>query len=146
MRQIHVPNDAPSDRSQEVLDLLKRLHAEYSLFDNTLDSDVPDTIVSLTEGQYQGFGMGARRVGNRIIIDFVPKRARDLEKCQKLEQELFTSVREKFPDMLVPEDNSMIPIPPPTPQGPPGAKERVLKYWEERDREEREQSNPGVEN
>jgi hypothetical protein len=66
----------PVTESREIVDKIFIAAAKkFKLFDNTVTSLAPNTIKSIVEKQWFGFGFGARVVGELIVIDFFPNKS-----------------------------------------------------------------------
>jgi hypothetical protein len=48
---------------------------KFGLFDNTTSSTVPQTIRSIIEKDRYGFGLGARIVGETLVVDIFPNKS-----------------------------------------------------------------------
>lgn len=70
--QIHIKIDDVVKDHQTVERILVEACEKFQLYENTKTSKVPQTLISIIEHEQSGFGLGARIVEKRIIVDFFP--------------------------------------------------------------------------
>lgn len=91
-----------ADDSAEAL--VERVFAEvaskYGLVDTKVTSRVEHTICNYSEGFRRGFGLGSRRTGDLILVDFNPREGRT-EHFNAVFESIVTELRKHFGDRMV---------------------------------------------
>ncbi len=97
MKQIHIANAVGVSDVRRITNVLINTKQLFNLFDNTETSKVDKTLYSMTEGEKQGFGFGARIVNNLIIID-CNARGTVSPKFVEIYQHMFNELSLAFPN------------------------------------------------
>jgi hypothetical protein len=128
--QFKIISAVPEDRSR-VDEVLMAAAARFELFDNSITSRVPDTIRSLVEKIGAGFGLGARVVGELIVLDFNPRGERS-EKFSAVLEFITTGLQQIFGarlSIVAPEDR--IPLNSTLPESPE-AREFYREFYQKK--------------
>ena len=72
--QIHIKEAANAPDKAIIEQILVSAAERFTALDNTVTSRVPDTIICYTESFGAGFALGARGVGEIIVIEVFPGR------------------------------------------------------------------------
>jgi hypothetical protein len=97
--QIQVKSDDMVRAQMQVERILAAAARKFDLFDNTVTSAVPNTIKSLVEREHAGFGLGARIVGDLIIVDFNP-RGDTSQKFRDIYHDIISKLAQMFPNRI----------------------------------------------
>jgi len=111
--QFEIELDASSEALVILRNVIIRLASKFNLIENTHQSRVPDTIISLAEEINFGFGCGARKVADLLVVDFLANKRPPIVYAPVLSC-LFENLLIAFPNSITISNRNTIPLHPVT--------------------------------
>ena len=107
--QIHIKKAANAPDKATIEQILISVAERFTALDNTVTSRVPDTIICYTERFGGGFALGARVVGEIIVIEVFPGREPS-PNFPSVEKQICSELRRCFGErMYFPKESEFIP-------------------------------------
>jgi hypothetical protein len=126
--QLHIQAASGTEDRAQVEQILASVAKEFGIVDTTVTSCVPDTIRCYSEHIGHGFAIGARVVGNLIIVDFNAGKEPS-PGFPAFEKRVTSELRRIFDERVInPEASDYIPAKSTLPQSD-AAREFIFKHY-----------------